>query len=247
MGASGFGPKILFKITTPFFSGGEQVIIPVTETVVNTWIIMAVLILFAYFATRNLQKVPKGMQIVTEALVDGINGLTKQTMGEDKAYFAPYIGTLLLLIGISNIAGLFNVRPPTADVNTTMGLALMTFVMIHGFGIKAKGVGTYFKGFLEPMPFLLPLNIMGELATPISLSFRLFGNIVGGVIVMNLLYGALYSLSGAVFGLVGVSTVIPVFQVIAAPLHVYFDLFAGLLQSFIFAMLTMVFIAIQMD
>lgn len=247
MGASGFGPKILFKITTPFFSGGEQVIIPVTETVVNTWIIMAVLILFAYFATRNLQKVPKGMQIVTEALVDGINGLTKQTMGEDKVYFAPYVGTLLLLVGISNIAGLFNVRPPTADVNTTMGLALMTFVMIHGYGIKAKGVGTYFKGFLEPMPFLLPLNIMGELATPISLSFRLFGNIVGGVIVMNLLYGALYSLSGAVFGLVGVSTVIPVFQVIAAPLHVYFDLFAGLLQSFIFAMLTMVFIAIQMD
>ena len=247
MGASGFGPKILFKITTPFFSGGEQVIIPVTETVVNTWIIMAVLILFAYFATRNLQKVPKGMQLVTEALVDGINGLTKQTMGDDKVNFAPYVGTLLLFVGISNIAGLFNVRPPTADVNTTMGLALMTFVMIHGFGIKAKGVGSYFKGFLEPMPFLLPLNIMGELATPISLSFRLFGNIVGGVIVMNLLYGALYSLTGAVFGLVGVSTVVPVFQVIAAPLHVYFDLFAGLLQSFIFAMLTMVFVSIAMD
>lgn len=247
MGAGGFGPKIMFKIATPFFSGGEQVIIPVTETVVNTWLIMAVLILFAYVATRNLQKVPKGMQVATEALVGGIYGLTKQTMGEDKVGFAPYVGTLLMFVAISNIAGLVNVRPPTADVNTTMGLALMTFVMIHGFGIKAKGLGTYLKGFLEPMPFLLPLNIMGELATPISLSFRLFGNIVGGVIVMNLLYSALYSLSSAVFGLVGISAVVPVFQVIAAPLHIYFDLFAGLLQSFIFAMLTMVFVSIAMD
>ena len=247
MGAGGFGPKILFRITTPFFSAGEQVIIPVTETVVNTWIIMAVLILFAYMATRNLKKVPKGMQIVTEGLVGAINDLTKQTMGESRIGFAPYVGTILLFIGLANIAGLFNVRPPTADINTTMGLALMTFVMIHYFGIKSKGFGVYMKGFLEPMPFLLPINVMGELATPISLSFRLFGNIIGGVIVMNLLYGALYSLSGAVFGLVGLSAVVPVFQVIAAPLHVYFDLFAGLLQSFIFAMLTMVFVSIAMD
>jgi len=247
VGAGGFGPKILFRITTPFFSAGEQVIIPVTETVVNTWIIMAVLILFAYMATRNLKKVPKGMQIVTEGLVGAINDLTKQTMGESRIGFAPYVGTILLFIGLANIAGLFNVRPPTADINTTMGLALMTFVMIHYFGIKSKGFGVYMKGFLEPMPFLLPINVMGELATPISLSFRLFGNIIGGVIVMNLLYGALYSLSGAVFGLVGLSAVVPVFQVIAAPLHVYFDLFAGLLQSFIFAMLTMVFVSIAMD
>ncbi len=247
MGAGGFGPKIIFKITTPFFSAGEQVIIPVTETVVNTWLIMAVLILFAYMATRNLQKVPKGTQVVTEAIVGGINDLTKQTMGDSRIGFAPYVGTIMMFIGIANIAGLFNVRPPTADINTTMALALMTFAMIHYFGVKSKGIGAYLKGFLEPMPFLLPINLMGEIATPISLSFRLFGNIIGGVIVMNLLYGALYSLSGSVFGLVGMSAVVPVFQVIAAPLHVYFDLFAGLLQSFIFAMLTMVFVSIAMD
>ena len=248
MGAGGFGPKILFRIATPFqMSDGSQIIVNITETVVNTWIIMAVLILFAYIATRNLKKVPTGMQVATETLVSSINGLTKQTMGEDKVGFAPYVGTLLLFIGVANIAGLLNVRPPTADVNTTMGLALMTFVMIHGFGIKSKGVGSYLKGFLEPMPFLLPLNIMGELATPISLAFRLFGNIVGGVIVMSLLYGALASLSTAVFSWAGISAVVPVFQVIAAPIHIYFDLFAGLLQSFIFAMLTMVFVSIAMD
>jgi F-type H+-transporting ATPase subunit a len=183
------------------------------------------------------------MQVVTEAIVGGINGLTKQTMGEHNVGFAPYVGTLLLFIGISNIAGLFGLRPPTADVNTTMGLALMTFVMIHFFGCKSKGVGTYLKGFLEPFPALLPLNIMGELATPISLSFRLFGNIVGGLIIMNLLYGALGGLTSSLLG-IG----IPFLQVgIPAFLHIYFDLFAGLLQSFIFTMLTMVFVSIAMD
>ncbi len=245
-----FGPKIVFQIPTSFMVDGQQFVINVTETVVNTWIIMAILVIVSYVVTRNLEKIPKGAQVFTEAIVDGINSLTKQTMGADKVAFAPYIGTLLLFIGFSNIAGLFNLRPPTADVNTTMGLALMTFFMIHFFGAKSKGVGNYLKGFLEPMPFLLPLNIMGELATPISLSFRLFGNIVGGVIVMHLLYGALQAMTSGLFGLAGAASlgeVMPIFQVLAVPFHFYFDLFAGLLQSFIFAMLTMVFVSIAMD
>ncbi len=250
MSSDGFGPKIIFEIPTPFMVDGQNFIINVTETVVNTWIIMAFLVIVSYLATRNLKKVPKGMQIFTEAIVDGITTLTKQTMGKDKMAFMPYVGTLILFVAISNIAGLFNVRPPTADVNTTMGLALMTFFMIHFFGIRSKGVGGYFKEFLEPIPFLLPLNVMGELATPISLSFRLFGNIVGGVIVMHLLYHALGIMSAKLFGLIGLMSVgdaAPVFQVLAIPFHFYFDLFAGFLQSFIFAMLTMVFVSIAMD
>ncbi len=114
--------------------------------------------------------------------------------------------------------------------------------MTHGFGIKSKGTGTYLKGFLEPFPALLPLNIIGELANPISLGFRLFGNIIGGLIIMNLLYGALAGLSGYL----GIP--LPIFQAgIPAVLHIYFDLFAGLLQSFIFTMLTMVFVSMAMD
>ena len=148
-----------------------------------------------------------------------------------------------MFLALAYIAGLFGLRPPTADGNTTMGLAIMTFVMIHFFGAKAKGPLTYAKGFLEPFAALLPLNIMGELATPISLSFRLFGNIVGGLIIMNLLYGALGGLSTK---LMGIS--IPIFQVgIPAILHIYFDLFAEILQSFIFTMLTMVFISIATE
>jgi F-type H+-transporting ATPase subunit a len=233
MGGEGFGPRIVF-----YLPGG----IPVTETVTVTWFIMLVLAVFSYFATRNFDKVPKKFQNFVEVLVESIYNLTKQTMGEDKLGFAPYMGTLLIFLAIANIAGLFGLRPPTADANTTLGLATITFVMIHFFGMKSKGVGGYLKGFLEPFPALLPLNIIGELATPVSLGFRLFGNIVGGMIIMSLLYGALGSLSNAI----GIN--IPVFMTaIPVPLHIYFDLFAGILQSFIFTMLTMVFVAMAMD
>lgn len=233
MGTEGFGPRVVFTLP-----GG----IPVSETVTVTWFIMAVLIIFAYVATRKTSKIPKGLQNFTEVLVDGINGITKTTMGEHNWRFAPYIGTLLLFVGIANIIGLFGMRPPTADVNTTMGLSIMTFCMIQGFGMRSKGVGGHFKGLLDPMPALLPLNILGELANPISLGFRLFGNVVGGLIIMSLLYSALGGLSAKL------GIMVPIFQTgIPAVFHIYFDLFAGLLQSFIFAMLTMVLVSMAMD
>ncbi|MCK5762689.1 MAG: F0F1 ATP synthase subunit A [Clostridiales bacterium] len=229
----GFGPIVAFEIFG----------IPITQTVTTTWFIMAVIILLSYLATRKLEKIPNNVQNIAEIVVDSVNGLTIQTMGEANIAFAPYVGTLIIFLAFANIAGLFGLRPPTADVNTTMGLAIMTFVMIHFFGAKSKGVLPYLKEFLEPFAALLPLNIMGELATPISLGFRLFGNIIGGVIIMNLLYGAL---AGFTTKLIGIN--IPVFQVgIPALLHVYFDLFAGILQSFIFTMLTMVFVSIAIE
>ena len=229
---AGFGPRIIFEI------GG----IPITETVTNTWLIMIVVIAFSYFATRKLDKIPGKLQNTLEALIDAIYGLTKQSMGDDKVGFAPYMGTLLIYLTIANLLGLVGFRPPTADVNTTLSLAIMTFAMIHGFGMKSKGVGTYLKGFTEPFAALTPLNVIGELATPISLGFRLFGNIVGGLIIMSLLYSALAVLSAKI----GLG--IPIFQTaIPAPLHIYFDLFAGVLQSFIFVMLSMVFVSMAMD
>ena len=233
MGSEGFGPRIAFYI-------GK---IPVTETVTVTWLIIFVILLFSIIATRNLKKEAKGLQIVVEQLITVINNLTKQNMGEHNYMWAPYVGTLLLFIGISNVIGLLGFRPPTADLNTTMCLSITTFVLTQFFGIKSKGVVNFGKGFLQPMPFLLPLNIIGELANPISLGFRLFGNIVAGVIIMALLYGALGGLTESLFGLT-----IPLFQAgVPAVLHIYFDMFAGLLQSFIFTMLTMVFISGAME
>jgi F-type H+-transporting ATPase subunit a len=233
VGIEGFGPRIAFYI-------GD---IPVTETVTVTWFIMLVLFIFSFSVTRNMKKEAKGVQLVVEQVVGVINNLTKQNMGEKNAAFAPYVGTLLLLIGISNIIGLFGLRPPTADLNTTMCLSITTFVLTQLFGLKSKGIGGYAKGFLEPIPLLLPLNIIGELANPVSLGFRLFGNITAGVIIMTLLYGALGSFTNLLLGLT-----VPLLQAgIPAVLHIYFDLFAGLLQSFIFTMLTMVFISGAME
>ncbi len=219
--SEGFGPTHLFDLFG----------IPISETVVSTWIIMAAIMIFVLVFVKNFEKIPKGMQNFIEILVEGINSLVAQTMGEENIKFAPYMGTLLIFIGLSNIAGLFALRPPTADVNTTLALAAMTFFMIHFFGLKKKG-GAYIKGFAEPFALMLPMNIIGELATPISLGFRLFGNVMGGLIIMSLLYQALSFFA-----------IIP----IPAVLHVYFDLFSGLLQSFIFTMLTMVFVAMAMD
>lgn len=229
----GFGPRVVFEIGT----------IPVTETVVVTWIIMVALIALSIAFTRNFEKVPKSAQNVVEMLVDTLNKFTIQTMGEDKKGFAPYVGTLFIFLLIANLIGLLGLRPPTADVNTTFALSILTFILTVGYGIRSKGLGTYIKGFFEPMPFLLPLNILGEIANPISLSFRLFGNVVGGLIIMSLVYGGLAGLSS----MVGLSN-IPIFQVgIPVVLHAYFDVFAGVLQSFIFVMLTMVFISSAMD
>lgn len=233
MGVEGFGPRVVFYLGN----------IAVTETVTVTWFIMFVLFAFSVTVTRNMKKEASGMQLVVEQIVGIVNNLTKQNMGEKNAVFAPYVGTLLFLIGISNIIGLFGFRPPTADLNTTMCLSITTFVLTQFFGMKSKGLGGYGKGFLEPMPLLLPLNIIGELANPVSLGFRLFGNITAGVIIMTLLYGALGAFTDSLLGLT-----VPILQAgVPAVLHIYFDLFAGLLQSFIFTMLTMVFISGAME
>ncbi len=230
----GYGPYIVMEL--PF---GIQL----SQTVTTTWFLMAVIMVLTLLGTKNLQMVPNKKQIVVEALVGGINGLTKTTMGEKNVHFAPYIGTLLILIGCSNLSGLVGLRPPTADLNTTLGLALVTFFMIQGFSIYKKGIFGYIKGFFQPIFLMAPINLVGELALPVSMSFRLFGNIVGGLIMMNLLYGAFGFATEALLHIQ-----IPFLQVgIPAFLHIYFDLFAGLIQAFIFSMLTMVFVSNALD
>lgn len=219
-----FGPKYVFQVPEfiPLFGGTW-----VTNTVTTTWIIMIALTLLSIILTRKLSDVPGKKQNIAEILVDTVNGLVAQTMGESKLYFAPYMLTLIMFLAVANLSGLLGFRPPTADLNTTFALSLLTFGMTIFFGIKSKKMG-YIKGFGEPFIFMLPTNIIGELANPISLSFRLFGNILGGVVIMTLLY-----------------QVIPIG--VPAVLHAYFDVFSGLIQTFIFTMLSMVFISMAMD
>lgn len=214
----------------------------ISETVVVSWIIILGLTVASILLTRNLQKVPTTKrQIFLEFIVSSLNNLVISTMGEKTVKrmpnIVPYIGSLFLFFACSNLIGLLGFRSPTTDLDTTLAWAMITFIMIYYAGVKFHGL-KYFKGLLEPIPFLLPLNIIGEVAKPISLSFRPFGNILGGAVIMALLYRFLGWLSTLI---PGVS--IPIGQlVIPVPLHLYFDLFAGLLQAFIFIMLTMVFV-----
>lgn len=214
----------------------------VSTTVTTSWLIIAALAIASYFLTRNLKKVPTSkVQIMLEIAVTSLRNLVKATMGEKAVKsmpnMVPYIGSLFVFFVCSNLAGLLGFRSPTTDVDTTLAFSLITVFLIYYGGVKDKGPG-YFKGLLEPIPLMLPMNLVGEIARPISLTFRPFGNILGGAVIMSLVYQFLGYVSTLIPGVT-----IPFGQlIIPVPLHLYFDLFAGVLQSFIFVMLTMVFV-----
>lgn len=232
------GPKILYVI--PMLGG-----IPITETVVNAWIAMALLFVAAKWLTHNMQTVPSRKQAAAEMVVSTLYNLVGETMGKDKLAFAPYIGTLFFFSLCCSLMSMFGFRPPTGDLNTTLCWALITFGMIQYFGLKSKGFKGWLHKFIEPMPLIFPLNFIGEFATPVSMMFRHFGNIAAGIAITSLLYGGLASLSGALFGWF---TDIPILQLgLPAILSVYFDIFTSFLQAFIFSMLTMVFVSGAID
>lgn len=214
----------------------------ISTTVTTSWIIMAALIIASYFLTRNLKKVPTSkVQIFLEFAVTSLKNLVTTTMGDKAVKQMPdmiyYIGSLFLFFACSNLIGLLGFRSPTTDIDTTLAWSLITVFLIYFAGIKDKGL-SYFKGMLEPIPLMLPMNIVSEIARPISLTFRPFGNILGGAVIMSLVYQFLGFLSTLIPGVI-----IPFGQLlIPVPLHLYFDLFAGVLQAFIFVMLTMVFV-----
>ena len=181
-------------------------------------------------------------QIIAEKLVLMMDNLVLGTMGEKNISYTPYILTLFLSSIFGSLISLLGLRSITADINTTMTWSVITFFMIQIAGVKSKGVKHY-KGLMEPMPFMLPLNIVGELSTPVSMGFRHFGNIMAGMVITTLVYSGLSSLTTIIF-----STSIPFLQVgIPAFLSLYFDLFSGLMQAFIFCMLTMVFVSKASD
>lgn len=222
------GPRIIFKI-------GE---VNFTETVIFGWIISIIILIFAFCATRNMQRIPKGAQLVGEILVGFIYKMVKDTMGEIGEKFTPYMGTLIVFLGFGSMLGLLELRPITADLNCTGPLALLSFFMIHYNSIKARGFIGYNKHMASPYLWMWPLNLLSECMFPITLACRIFGNIFAGVIVMTLVYGGLETASHAL------GSVVPFFQIaFPLPLNFWFDMFEPILQAYIFTMLTMVFIA----
>lgn len=226
------GPRIYFTI--PILGG-----IDITETIINSFIVIILVAVICKILTHKMEKVPrKTTQKIAEIIVKTIDNLVVSTMGKNNIGFTPYILTLFCASIFGSLISLVGLRSVTADINTTLTWALMTFFLIHGFGVRKKGI-SYFKGFIQPYALLLPLNLISEIATPISLTFRHFGNIVSGMIISTLVYAGLASASAAIFN-IG----IPFLQAgIPAVLSLYFDLFAGAMQAFIFCMLTMVFVS----
>lgn len=226
------GPKIMFRI--PIFGGIE-----VTETVVWSWMIIAFIFILCLVLTRKLEKIPRSYsQKLAEKIVVAIDNMVESTMGKRNTAYAPYILTLMTFSILGSLIGLLGFRSVTADINTTLAWALMTFVLIYYSGIRFQGL-KHFKGFIEPTPVMLPLNIISEMATPVSLSFRHFGNILSGMIITLLMYGGLAAASSAI-----IPNSIPFLQLgLPAVFSVYFDLFSGCIQAYVFSMLTMVYVS----
>lgn len=201
----------------------------ITTTHVCLFIVMAIIIIFCLCANRAVKhasEVPGAFQNIVELVVEMLDNMVKGVMGKNAAPFANYIGTLFIFILLSNISGLFGLRPPTADYGVTFALGIMTFTLITFNKFKHQKVKGVIKGLCDPWPIWAPINIIGDIAVPISLSLRLFANVLSGTVMMALIYGLL--------GVI--ATAWP------AALHVYFDLFSGAIQTYVFAMLTMTYI-----
>lgn len=202
----------------------------ITTTHVCMFIVCLVLIiagLIVRHKMKHAKAVPDAVQNVAELYVEMIDKLVKGNMFRHWRKYANYILTIFVFILLSNISGIFGLRPPTADYCVTLTLALITFFVIQFNAFRTYGALGYLKSLTQPIPVLFPVNVIGELATPVSLSLRLFGNIMGGTVMLALYYGLLPKL--ATIG-------IPVF------LHAYLDIFAGAIQTYVFCMLTMVFV-----
>ena len=206
--------------TIPLFGG-----IPVPESVVVTWGIMAFLVVVSILCTRHLKKVPGKAQMVAEIYVGFINKFTRNTLGEEHwRGFAPYFGTIALYLAVANMIGIIGVKPPTKDLNVTAALALMSCGLIYGSSFRIKGMKGGLHKFLEPIPLLLPINLMEVIIRPLSLCMRLFGNVLGAFIIMEL-----------------IKLVIP--AVVPLALSMYFDVFDGIIQTIVFVFLTALFTA----
>ena len=280
------GAYIYFQI--PVFGG-----INVTQTMLSLLIVTILLSVAGYYLGRNLQKRPGKLQALTEKGVLILRNLVCSTMGRHNAHWTPYIGTIFLSSLCGSLIGMTGfLRSTTADLSVPLTWGIMTSVIIWYQSIKANGVKGWLKGFAEPIAVMLPMNIVSEIAQPVAMAFRHFGNVAGGGVINSILYTALGLLSTAVIGFLsktivvpivlfilalmlvyrgkqkkktlfiilgaalavlgligilqftGILSDIPIFQYgIPAVLSVYFDLFSGFVQAFVFSLLSMVYIA----
>ena len=208
---------------------GQEVYL--TTTHVSLLIVCAGLIVFALVARWKLRDTdkPGALQNAVEYVVETLDNMVKSSMGKNGVKYRNYIGTLFIFLLVCNLSGLLGLRPPTADYGVTFPLGIITFVLIQYNNIRWNKMRA-FTDLFKPIPVLFPINLIGELAVPFSLSLRLFGNVVSGTVIMALIYGLLNKVAILWPGI----------------LHAYFDIFSGAIQTYVFCMLTMVFISQKM-
>ena len=233
------GALVYFTIPLPL--GG----LPITEAQINSCLVLISIFALCLYLTHGIkEKADTKRQLIAEWIVEKVEGLVNENMGAYFSGFAPFITAILALSAFSSLLSLLGLYPPTSDLNIVAGWAILVFVLITYYKCKC-GPLVYAKSFAQPVALLLPINIISEVATPISMAFRHYGNVLSGTVISVLVAAGLQGLSSLLLGwLPGILGEIPFLQVgIPAILSLYFDLFSGCLQAFIFAMLTMMYVA----
>lgn len=217
MGSDIMNAKTVFTLSL----GGHK--LAITENIFWQWIIMAIIVILVIVSTRDLKKVPTRKQSIVEMVVNLINGLVKENMGEKFMNFVPIIGTMAVFILFLNLTGLVGIEPVTRNINVTAGFAIISAFLINATAIKRIGVGGYLKAIFSQGIVMAPMNLIEKVTVPVSLCLRLFINMLVGAIIIALVYST------------------PAKIIIPIPLHGFFDLFDGVLQAYVFILLTMIF------
>ncbi len=203
MNVSITGPRIYWTI--PVLGG-----IPITETIVNSLLVSLFILGMCIFLTKDLKvRAVSKRQVVAEFLVETAQSFVNGNMGVRFSYYGPFVAALFASSILGSLLSLLGLFPPTSDLSTTGAWAVMVFVLITYNKIRVGGVGGYLKGFTQPIPILTPFNVLSELATPISMAFRHFGNVVSGSVITTLVYAALAAASTAVIGLLSGTVFVP--------------------------------------
>lgn len=233
------GARVFFTIKMPLQD------LPITESQINSWIVMISVTGLCLYLTHGIKvKADTKRQHIAEWIVENAEKLVIGNMGEFFLGFAPFVASILALSAFSSLLSLFGLYAPTSDINITAGWAILVFVLITYYKMKC-GPLMYLKSFGDPVKFLAPLNIISEIATPVSMAFRHYGNVLSGAVISVLLATGLQGLSSKLLGgLPGFLGEFPLLQIgIPAVLSIYFDVFSGCLQAYIFAMLTMLYVS----
>lgn len=238
-GISITGANVYFTIKMPIQD------LPISEAQVNSVIVVLSVFFLCLFLTHGIKERPDSIrQHIAEYIVEQVSSLVSGNMGARFSMFAPFVAAIMGISVFSSLLTLVGLFPPTSDINITAGWAILVFILITHYKLKCGPI-YYLKGFAEPIPLFAPLNVIGEIAMPVSMAFRHYGNVLSGSVISVLVAAALQGLSAKLLSwLPGALAGFPLFQIgLPAVLSIYFDVFSGCLQAFIFAMLTMLYIS----